>query len=147
MKISCIKEQKIDCRIFLLYPCYLNKVIFSLHQISPFTSPFSLFLGLNHHNGVVFSIWCDSYYQMSYFQGQFLQVIEDVITFWHRGKIVTVCFQLMVLCLFQWNFLNNQRCSLCQFIFSHMRTLGIQLGLNLGPNWKQFYQPIALPLS
>ena len=49
-----------------------------------------------------------SVYGMTFLPGLFPQVKYDVITFWLRGKTATVCFQLMVLSLFQWNFRRNK---------------------------------------
>ena len=71
---------------------FQNKIIFFLYPISSFISLFTIFLGLDHHNGVNLNIWQDSCYIMSYLQGLFLQVKGDIITFSLR-KIV--CFQLM----------------------------------------------------
>ena len=106
------------------------------------------FLGLDHHNGVDLSVWQDSCYLISYWQGLFLQVIDDIITFFLRGQIATVCLpvdvNLSIPVIFFWRMKVAYYSNL---FYCARKTFGVLLGLNSGPCFKQFYEANAFPLN
>ena len=69
---------------------------------------------------------------MSCSQGLLVQVIDVVITFWHRRKRATICLQQMALCLSQLYFSKNRSHAICKLILwrtgNSQGTAGIELG-------------------
>ena len=106
----------------------------------PFIFSFTLFLGPDHHNSVNLSLWQGACYLMSNLQDLFLQVVNDVITFWSEKKISSLFPEDSALS-FPVTFFEESKLRIMQinFICVH-NTLGVLLGLILGPCWKKFYE-------